>query len=76
MSQDIVHAICERHLVCVILDDHGEGDGGMALVQSLATSPEALPDSYVDEQGAYLVSLICLRLKSEMRSELTPVSER
>lgn len=54
VNQDIVHAICERHLVCGIPDDCGDSDGGMALVQSLATSPEALPDSFVDEHGGLL----------------------
>ena len=50
VSQDIVHAICERHLVCGVPDECGDRDGGMTLVQSLAISPKALPDSFVNEQ--------------------------
>lgn len=62
VSQDIVHAICERHLVCGIPDDCGDSDGGIALVQSLATSPDALPDSFVVEHGG----LPCLPHLSEV----------
>lgn len=50
MSQDTVHAICERHLVCNATDEHRDGDGAITLVQSLAISSEALPDSFVNEE--------------------------
>uniref|UniRef100_A0A8P4K456 Gypsy retrotransposon integrase-like protein 1 n=1 Tax=Dicentrarchus labrax TaxID=13489 RepID=A0A8P4K456_DICLA len=50
VSQDIVHAICERHLVCMATDECRGNDEAMTLVQSLAISPEALPDSFVNER--------------------------
>ncbi|CAJ1057667.1 unnamed protein product [Xyrichtys novacula] len=52
VSHNVVRAICERHLVCGTPNDCEDSDGGMALVQSLATSPEVLPDSFVDEHGS------------------------
>lgn len=49
VSQDVVHVICEKNLVCNIADEDRDSDRTITLVQSLATSPEASPDSFVNE---------------------------
>ena len=50
LSPAVVHAICEKHMVCNPTDEDSDSNEALTLVQSLAISPDALPDDFVNEK--------------------------
>ena len=52
---EIVHAICERHLICQRTDDDSDDiDPGITLVESLAISADAIPSSFEQESSSVI----------------------
>lgn len=47
IPQDVIQAVCDRHIITIAEGDNAEPpDTGLALVESLAHHPTAIPDSF------------------------------
>lgn len=51
VPQEVIQAICDRHMVTSVRGDNAEGPNpGLTLVESLSHQPTAIPDCFQEEQ--------------------------
>lgn len=70
MNKDIIRAICERHLVREVMDNSPkETPTSIASVVSLAHHPNAIPDSFQEEDQLDGLPVVPLMTPAEMREK-------
>lgn len=67
---DVIQAICERNLVCQVTDnDSDSADPGITLVESLAISSDAIPNSFEQDGSSVIPHLSEEELKDKQRAD-------
>lgn len=68
VDQEVVHAICERQLVYHSTAETLGSDANISLVESLALSADAVPDSFVQEERHGGMSIVPLLSEVDIRN--------
>lgn len=75
VSQDVVQAICDRHMVTSVTDaDDQSSNAGLTLVESLSHQPAAIPDCFQEEEVdgfLFIPSFSEEELRQKQRSDPT-----